>query len=719
LEISDDAIQVKYKTEDFNESDANGLEIDYSNGQAAASGIKGFLTGADWATFNAKESETHAEEHAAGAADPVFPAEPGFHGIFTWDDTAGVTEWGTSADLSYDGSNWTIVDDSHNHVYSNIDAFTEANLYTLLSDVSQFYEPGDDAQLKSVQFTDEDVSPTLAGQLKYDNTITGLVDGGLVWYDDDEVQLIVSVAMADFGSGPTDDYVLGYDAINDKHYYMEASAVGGNTKFNLIEDADADGSIALGGFEQEITTTIDEAGGVALTIKHSDSDGLTNDSYLIELIHANDADTHAHFMRGLDNTSNELWSIAYDGTATFKAVNTTGAAIPGYIFKDTDAPGTDKEIAKIYANYLSGADGAEDGGLYLQVMIAGTERTFLEFNADTEALTMGNSVTGEDLVWDFDTGVANEVAVSQNSGTDVIDFGTINIESDQFESDVATGTPPLIVASTTVVTNLNADTVDGESASEIVTAARVGAISANLDDTDASIEWEDAADLDSTGAVDEAELAALKGLTFADASIIQLTGPSAAAVLTSGGNNYFLGSNSDNTALEFKTPANVLSQIGAQATVTEGSLPDGVIVSADIKNGEVAYSDLAASSKFQSLAVADLGDATTPHVLTVEETTNKVISNYASSGADRIFTMPAAHAAGNVIFTIGDEFQVDIEPNTDDLFYLNGTAMAANEHIQNTADTLGQRIVGYCVNINGTLRWMFYSSDTDFVEETP
>ena len=61
-------------------------------------------------------------------------------------------------------------------------------------------------------------------------------------------------------------------------------------------------------------------------------------------------------------------------------------------------------------------------------------------------------------------------------------------------------------------------------------------------------------------------LSAINALTFADASIIQLTGAGTAAVLTSGGNNYFLGSNSDNSALEFKTPANVLSQIGAQAS---------------------------------------------------------------------------------------------------------------------------------------------------------
>jgi len=122
---------------------------------------------------------------------------------------------------------------------------------------------------------------------------------------------------------------------------------------------------------------------------------------------------------------------------------------------------------------------------------------------------------------------------------------------------------------------------------------------------------------------------------------------------------------------------------------------------------------------YTALAVADLSDSATPSVLTTAETRNKLISNYQSSGADHVFTMPAAHTKGNIIFIIGDEFQIDIEPVSGDLFYLNGTAMAADEHIQNTADTLGDQIVGMCANINGTLRWMFKSDSANFVEETP
>lgn len=46
-----------------------------------------------------------------------------------------------TATLDTDGSTvLTVVDDSHAHIFSDIDAFTEANLYTILSDVTLFLE---------------------------------------------------------------------------------------------------------------------------------------------------------------------------------------------------------------------------------------------------------------------------------------------------------------------------------------------------------------------------------------------------------------------------------------------------------------------------------------------------------------------------------------------------------------------------------------------------
>jgi len=121
----------------------------------------------------------------------------------------------------------------------------------------------------------------------------------------------------------------------------------------------------------------------------------------------------------------------------------------------------------------------------------------------------------------------------------------------------------------------------------------------------------------------------------------------------------------------------------------------------------------------RAIAIADLGDAATPSVMTSPEASNTILSNYQSSGADHVFTLPAPFTSGAIMVTVGDEFQIDLEPSAGEIFYLNGTAMAADEHIQNTADTLGDTITGACVNINGTLRWMWNSSNANWVEATP
>jgi len=71
----------------------------------------------------------------------------------------------------------------------------------------------------SAVFDDNDASPTLTGELRYDNTLTGLQDGGFVWYDDDQVRYII-----DLTALPTnDDYVVAYDADAD-NFYMKADS---------------------------------------------------------------------------------------------------------------------------------------------------------------------------------------------------------------------------------------------------------------------------------------------------------------------------------------------------------------------------------------------------------------------------------------------------------------------------------------------------------------
>jgi hypothetical protein len=54
------------------------------------------------------------------------------------------------------------------------------------------------------------------------------------------------------------------------------------------------------------------------------------------------------------------------------------------------------------------------------------------------------------------------------------DVGAFKITALQFESDIVTGTAPFIVASTTVVANLNADQLDGNEATAFATSAQGG-----------------------------------------------------------------------------------------------------------------------------------------------------------------------------------------------------------------------------------------------------
>lgn len=102
----------------------------------------------------------------------------------------------------------------------------------------------------------------------------------------------------------------------------------------------------------------------------------------------------------------------------------------------------------------------------------------------------------------------------------------------------------------------------------------------------------------SAGTVTDTELAAIQGLTFADASIIQLTGAGAAAVLTSGGNNYVLKSTSDNSALEFAAPTGTGAPVLGTApsfttSITPNSAGASTIGTTSLEWGNVYLTDSA------------------------------------------------------------------------------------------------------------------------------
>lgn len=154
--------------------------------------------------------------------------------------------------------------------------------------------------------------------------------------------------------------------------------------------------------------------------------------------------------------------------------------------------------------------------------------------------------------------------------------------------------------------------------------------------------------------------------------------------------------------------------------VTDSQVPNDITITIPSTQAtDTEVSDAIDDAQAQALVVSDLDDSTTPSVLTAAETTGRTISNYKSTGADHVFTLPTAHIYGQVIFVIGDEFQVDVEPPSGTALYLNGDEMASDEHIENDADTLAQQMVCFTASLNGTLRWMCESKYDDFAEATP
>jgi hypothetical protein len=203
---------------------------------------------------------------------------------------------------------------------------------------------------------------------------------------------------------------------------------GGATAWSSIGDAASAGTIAFSTYKQTITSTIDAASGAALVIDHTDADGLANNTYLLELQHSNDGDSEAHFMRGLDNNTDELWSIAYDGTATFKSIATSGSSNPGFTFNDSNAAGAaaaDKDAGGIFHNMSTTTEDAEVSDFRHTFLDAGTERAAivydgsawqLGFGVMTDDWTMGDVAGYESLKFDFDTATDAEINISSPSG---------------------------------------------------------------------------------------------------------------------------------------------------------------------------------------------------------------------------------------------------------------------------------------------------------------
>jgi len=118
-------------------------------------------------------------------------------------------------------------------------------------------------------------------------------------------------------------------------------------------------------------------------------------------------------------------------------------------------------------------------------------------------------------------------------------------------------------------------------------------------------------------------------------------------------------------------------------------------------------------------ADAAYSDTTTPHVLVSSETHNSIITN-AGATEDRVYTLHAYNFGMNFMVQVIAGYQMDLEPPSGGLINLNGTDAAADEHIINAADTEGDVMSCWSVEIaDGTYKLYCKSDNANWAEASP
>ena len=190
-------------------------------------------------------------------------------------------------------------------------------------------------------FLDQNDSPSVKGELLYDNTVAGLTDGAMAFYDGTRIRYIV-----DLHTLPsTDNYVVTY-----------------NSSTQLFE-MQPGGSASVAGDDTQV--------------QFNDGSAMGADAGLTY------------------NKTTDVLTVA-------GGVNVGASAIPGMVALDSGAPGADKEVGKIYWNYVDGGDGGdgvENADSHWQAMQGGSQVDILVFDeSDDQIETTKNINTTGTLI---------------------------------------------------------------------------------------------------------------------------------------------------------------------------------------------------------------------------------------------------------------------------------------------------------------------------------
>lgn len=228
----------------------------------------------------------------------------------------------------------------------------------------------------------------------------------------------------------------------------------GATNFNDIGDATAAGSIALAGYMQTITSTLNSAG-ANITLTNTTAD-LTADVSFIDFKLTDDGDTNGYFLRGYDNAGGDLkWyigpggvfygngfeSLVADGEHYYAAINTTSIT----------ATATAGRVS-YYNGYHYIADGA-DWNDYL--MSKERMDTFAELDTIVADKALVNKADGAVWLGVHDFGGAITFEIPNSDDPDLGAVGQIALDTDGwlrvYNGSVQYGKPLLETIHVTVI----------------------------------------------------------------------------------------------------------------------------------------------------------------------------------------------------------------------------------------------------------------------------
>lgn len=141
------------------------------------------------------------------------------------------------------------------------------------------------------------------------------------------------------------NYLVNMDTDGTLGFTDPSSLGAGSVAWSAIGDPDADATVAFAGYEQDITSTLDEASHSVLTITNTDADR-ANDTTILELADYDSADANAFFLKltnDADGTPSTLLSISettvLSGALAWDLGGATSIELPNGANPTTDAAG--------------------------------------------------------------------------------------------------------------------------------------------------------------------------------------------------------------------------------------------------------------------------------------------------------------------------------------------------------------------------------------------